>query len=156
MKHLRENTGAVTLSRRLQLALIVLAVVTWFVGSLFPLVVSLRHSADTNPSYVWLLILSQVVMPILYLAIGLSYATRYYRGRLHQAFVGVFLAVLGTMMYNLISNVYNMYMVGFGQIREYVVEPSFIGQYGVELSIMVICLMLFTALIWHHDWRHAQ
>lgn len=156
MRQPREDTVAVLLSRRLQIALITVVLLTWLVSSLFPLVMAIRHTADSNTNYLWFMTLSQVILPLVYLGIGFSYAIRRYRSRLHQSFVGVFLAVLGCMLYNVVFTLYNMYLVGFNRLREYLVEPSFMTQYGVEISIMVLCLALFTALVWHHDWRHGK
>jgi hypothetical protein len=153
MKHLQENAGAVQLSRRLQLSLIILVAAAWLAGTLWPIAMALRNANDAASGYMWYSLGAQFFIPLVYAAIGLVYATQHYRGRLHQTFVAVYLATLGMLMYMTAQGLYNMYRYGIAEPREYFHQPTFWEQVGGDAILTVGCLLLYTVLVWHHDWR---
>jgi len=153
MRHLGANTGAVRVSRRMQLSLIVLAVLYWFISALLPLLAELRYSSVYGNNYVWLLMFAQFALPLLFWAIALIYATQHYVGRLHQMFIGVLLAVFGVLIYQIAQLLLHMYQYAVVGPRDYMETPSFWQQVGPEASVMVVSLIVFTALVWHHDRR---
>ncbi|MGB4967391.1 MAG: hypothetical protein WBO35_04280 [Candidatus Saccharimonadales bacterium] len=153
MKHLRENTGAVMLSRRLQLSLIWLAVGVWLANTLMPLVIAFRNHDGLASNYLWFWLWTQFGLPLVCLAIALIYATRHYRGRLHQTFVAVFLTTLGLMLYTVLQTILTTYRYGIVTPKMYLQEPTLWEQIGGDAILTVLFLIVYTVLIWHHDWR---
>lgn len=152
MKRLDE-TGAVQLSRRLQLSLIILVMSTWLCGAITPFVLAWRNGDTVASGYMWFTLWAQFLLPLVYLAIGLVYATQHYRERLHQLFVAIFLAVLGMLLYMAAQSLLTVYRFGIAAPQTYLQQPTFWQQYGVDAVITIGSLLLYTILVWHHDWR---
>ena len=148
-----KRQSAVKLSVNVQRFFLIFVVLSWL--STFATNLILMIGAPNISSQMWYYVGVQILLPLLYAIIAFVYANRHYRRWLHKLFVASFVALIGLLLYGILTTINTVWQIKFST-TDLIPAQGFWGQFGHELSIAVIALLVYTAALGIHDRRLSK